>query len=185
MLSTSPSFFAKAVGPPAASMTRLDSSGLIPPCKGQLNSSQAVLYLFSKESSYRPAVATDYQIMKYAFEVAETRGVSNVDIAEACSCTRQAVSNWKIEKVIPPGKYVGVAKALGITVDGLLSLGENEPLLSVSERQIQALSEETRTLVVQAMHFIRTAINNTKQKGGERLDAYVEASRAPLQQRRN
>lgn len=161
-----PSFSAKAVGPPALAMTSFDSSGVMPPCTPWVYSRQAGVYQKSKNSLYGGEVPTDQQLCDYIFNLAKTRRVSQVEMAAACGVTRAAVSNWRTKGVVPSDNHAALATLLKTTVDGLLTLGQTAPVLSLTQEQLANLPLDTQTLVRQAVQFIESAVASTGDMRG-------------------
>jgi DNA-binding XRE family transcriptional regulator len=156
-----PSFTAKALGPPAFLMTNLDSAGVIPPCTPGLYSRQAGLYQPEENSLYGPRVPTDREICDYVFNLAKTRGVTQVAMAAACNVSRQAVTNWKDDGLVPSDHHRALAELLNTTVDGLLSLGRHAPIVNLTHEQLQQLPSGTRDMILQAVQLIDTALRNS------------------------
>ncbi len=156
-----PSRSAKAVGPPACAITSLDSSGVMPPCTPGLYSSQDGLYPFDENGLYCADVHTDKEICDYIFELAKRSHVSQVAIARACGKSRQAVTNWKDAGVVPTANLRAIATLLNTTVDGLLTLGRNTPVVNLTSEELERLPSDTKDLVIQAVKIIDTAMRNS------------------------
>jgi predicted XRE-type DNA-binding protein len=174
-----PSFSAKAVGPPAFAMTSFDSSGVMPPCTPWVYSRQAGVYQKRENTLYGAQVPTDKELCDYIFNLIDTRRVSQVELAEACGVTRAAVNNWKANGIVPADNHAAIAKKLGTTVDGLLTLGRTAPVLSLTEEQLSNLPHDTQAMVRQAVQMIETMLASSSGRFDMR-----EANKAPTRNRR-
>src|SRR5262245_11282845 len=103
----------------------------------------------------RRAATKDSRIAAFIKHRRESLGLSQVDLANACSVTKQAVSNWEVggSQYIRPKHLIALARVLDVSVENLVKgsvkqsvyLTEDEYMLLANYRRLG--SDEKRFIM--------------------------------------
>jgi transcriptional regulator with XRE-family HTH domain len=115
-----PSSSANAVLPPALSISRVVSSGVMErESTRRVYSASNETFTSRLHSAFTLPAMTD-EVIDRALKIAKDRhGWNQPEFAQRIGAEKQHITNWKA-RGMPPARYAKVANVLGITVDELL-----------------------------------------------------------------
>src|SRR5262245_64066653 len=95
----------------------------------------------------RRAATKDSRIAAFIKHRRESLGLSQVDLANACSVTKQAVSNWEVggSQYIRPKHLVALARVLDVSVENLVKGSVKQSVyLTEDEYMLLEIGKSTR-----------------------------------------